>query len=725
MKDAVRRDRYGLGALGIYLALSILFFGRGVVGHFNNAWVGQHQGDPGAFMWFFTWLAHALDSWKNPTFSDAIWAPAGISLIWTTWMPLAGFLAWPITRTLGPVAAYNAVTLPLIPLAAWSMFLLSRYVTDSWWPSFFGGYLFGFCGYMTFYLWVGDPILLAVFPVPLVILIALQALRARISPWRFTAYLAGLLVAIFLISPEIFASSTMFAAVTFGVAIAVYDPETRKQLRALIWPILASYLIALVVLSPYLYCFWSIPAPKAPIWQTFLSSADLLFFLLPSHVSELGRISGVRRFLDSVPTTIFVGYTYLGPILLSIVVAFLWNNRREPTAKLLLVTMIVIAVAAMGPELIVDGRRVALMPGALLTALPLIRAAVAVRFVIYLALAASLTVAMWLSTSRTALYAKCAVMAMAIAFTMPSLSTAQWNSSDTTPAFFLDGAYRRYLRPGENIIIVPYGWTGNCMIWQAHTDMYFHMAEAWAGMPPHEFERWPAMVALYNGNYLPEPELQLKAFLAAHDVTAVVVEERSKTSDDAKQRQDYDTVIAALGSTPEKVGGVLIYRLAPSDLAAWRNLRPLDLERRVDEARLGALLGAIERYLQSGAELSQISMPRLEEAGLIRGDWVGGPDIRISKAFWLKAIARGKIEAGIFGSHSVIAALATKYQRDALGVRVIPIPGRSANRDEELALLLLTYDRSSVALAAEHAGSATDVNAVPFTVAPAASARVR
>ena len=724
MTPASARDRYGLGAFGVYLGLAMLFFGRGLPGHFTTVWVGQHQGDPGAFMWFFTWLPHALGQWRDPTFSDAIWAPLGMSLIWTTWMPLGGLVAWPITRTLGPVAAYNALTLPMIPLAGWSAFLLCRRLTDSWWSSLAGGYLFGFGGYMTFYLWVGDPILLAVFPVPLTILAVLRALWGEISARRFTAYLTVLLVTMFGISPEIFASMTMFGTMVLVLAIMLDPGDRRRRLRALVGPIVASYALAVVILSPYLYRFFFSTAPKGAIWQTFLSSADLLFFLLPSHVSEIGRIAAVRHVLDGLPTTIFVGYTYLGPASLAIVVAFAWHHWREPSGALLLISMAIVAVAAMGPELIVGGRQVGPMPGALITALPLIRAAVPVRFVMYLALDASIVVALWLSSSSASLYLKCAAMALAIVFAMPSLSTALWNSADNTPPFFLDGMYRRYLQPGENIVVVPYGWLGNCMTWQAHSDMYFHMAEAWAGMPPPRFERWPAMIALYNGSYLPEPELQLKAFLAAHQVSAVLVDERSASSPDVKQRQDYATVVAALGPAPMKAGGMLIYRLTAADLAPWRDLNPIDLERRANTARFAALIDATERYLHGGADLTRLSPERLEQAGLIRNDWVGGPDVRISNGLWVKGHTDGTIEIGTFGSRAALVELAAQYRLGALSLQTIAIPG-SADREEALELLIMTFDRSGLTRAATFVrGASTPDSARPGTT-PSASRNPR
>ncbi|HVB79053.1 MAG TPA: hypothetical protein VNE82_03780, partial [Candidatus Binataceae bacterium] len=191
------RDRWGLGAFAIYFVLTMLFFGRGVVGHFTRIHVGMNQPDPGQLMWCFTWLPHALEQGRNPVFSGAVWAPAGINAVWTTWMPLAGLIVWPITAAWGPVAAFNAVTLPLFALAGWSAFLLCRYVTGSWWSALASGYLFGFSGYMTFAAWYGDPHVLAVFPIPLGILAVLRVLNHELSRRRFIICFTALQVGLF------------------------------------------------------------------------------------------------------------------------------------------------------------------------------------------------------------------------------------------------------------------------------------------------------------------------------------------------------------------------------------------------------------------------------------------------------------------------------------------------------------------------------------------------
>src|ERR1700730_8572994 len=390
MKSTLTRDRYGAGALGVYLAMSMLFFGRGLVGHFTTRHVGKAIGDPALTDWLLQWLAHAVVHRIDPFYTDLVWAPASLNMAWTTWMPLIGLLLMPITRTLGPVASLNVLYLLSLPLGSWSAFVLYRYLTGSWCASLVGGYLFGFSGYMLYRLWEGDPQLLLVFPVVLSLWLVQRALRAEIRPHVFVCALAAMLVVEFLISLEIFATATMFAAIVFVLACGFFDGgDTRKRLRALIVPIIASYAIALAAVAPYFYFFFAIAAPQAPMWQPFLFSADLSFFVLPSWVSEPGRLGFVARTFDRMPNTVnYVGFSYLRPVMLAILALFSLRHQREGRTPLLLWTMLIAAVLSCGPWLMVGGRRLMWMPGALLSAIPLMRNALPLWFTMYLMLAA-------------------------------------------------------------------------------------------------------------------------------------------------------------------------------------------------------------------------------------------------------------------------------------------------------------------------------------------------
>jgi hypothetical protein len=149
----------------------------------------------------------------------------------------------------------------------------------------------------------------------------------------------------------------------------------------------------LVILSPYFYYIFSAPLPKAPIWPVGLYAADLYFFLLPSPASALGQLGLARRLAADVPNAAYVGYSYLGPVMLAIVAAFAWRRWHEPAGRFLSALFFIVAVMSLGPELTVGGRRLLPMPALVLYGLPLLRNALAARFTTYLALILSLIMA--------------------------------------------------------------------------------------------------------------------------------------------------------------------------------------------------------------------------------------------------------------------------------------------------------------------------------------------
>jgi hypothetical protein len=694
-------DRAGIVALVVYMGLAFLFFARGLAGHLCDYHVGKLVGDPGQGIWFLAWLPHALAAGHNPVFTDAVWAPHGINLAWTTWLPLEALIAWPLTATLGPVASYNVLALLSLPLAAWSAFVLCRYLSDSWFAALIGGYLFGFSGYMNYYLWTGDLNLIAVFPVPLIVYVTVRAMRGELSHRALAVSLTALLVAIFLFFTELFATTTMVAGIALILALLVLPNSDRARLRGLLLPIVASYVVALLILSPYLYYIFLGPLPKGPVWPPSLYAADLLFFFLPSSSSMLGRLPFLKHVIDELPNAAYVGYTYVGPVMLGVVAAFGWRNWHAVSARLLVWMLFIVTLLSLGSRLTVAGRGLFPLPGALLNILPLLGDAIAARFTMYLALILALVMALWLSGSSASCYTKCAVSAFAILFLLPNPSRAYWDTPADVPTFFVNGGCRHYLKPGRISVVIPYGWTGNSMLWQAKAGMYFRMAGGYTGAPPAEFERWPAMVALFNGTYLPDPELQLKAFLAAHHVTAVLVDARARDSSDRRQREEYRTVLGALGPAPLEKGGVLIYRFTPDSLAPWRGLNPLDLERRVDEQRFAALLDAVERYLRAGGAPARLNPARLEKMKLIRDDWVGGPNIRISSGLWARGSGDRTIDVGTFGSRGALAALVAKYRPDALRVETMPIAtAEGEGGDEQLEFMVMTFDRDGLGRAA-------------------------
>src|SRR5258708_32947827 len=106
------------------------------------------------------------------------------------------------------------------------------------------------------------------------------------------------------------------------------------------------------------------PIPEV-IWPVALSAAVMYLSLRPSPASALGQIEFLRRFLTRVPHSVFVGYSYLGTVMLAVVAAFAWQHWRERRYRFPIVMFLVVAVLSFAPRLTAGGRP--LLPMTLLT----------------------------------------------------------------------------------------------------------------------------------------------------------------------------------------------------------------------------------------------------------------------------------------------------------------------------------------------------------------------
>ena len=93
--------------------------------------------------------------------------------------------------------------------------------------------------------------------------------------------------------------------------------------------------------------------------------------------------------------------------------------------------------------------------------------------------------------------------------------------------------------------------------WQADTGFRFKLAAGYAGNPfPLSYSRYPTWNTLLTGRLTPDYRAQLRRFVLAKGVTAIVV--------DKTVSGPWRTLFGTLGVRPVDTGGVLFYRLRPS-----------------------------------------------------------------------------------------------------------------------------------------------------------------
>jgi hypothetical protein len=646
----LRAERGALAIL-IYCALSWLIFGRGLSAGLSTHYIGIST-DPTAFFWFLAWWPYALSHHLNPMFSPLLWAPAGTSLAWATPIPLPAIVVAPITRLVGPVVAYNFLCLAGPPAAAFSTYILCQWITGKFWPSILGGLIFGFSPYMLGQI-LAHVDLLMVFPIPLAILAVLKFLAGEIRTRTYIAAITTLMVAQFLCFPEIFATTAMFAAIAFAVALRV-SPE-RSRLLAVIAPSAVALAVAAAVLSPYLYAMLSAGVFRDTYYPPSLYSADLLNLIVPARFNWLGTFAPMRAISDH-----FTGFwiehgACFGVPLLLVAGAYCRRNWTAPATKIALLSFVAVVIAALGPGLLIAGRAVLPMPWWLATHAPLIANALPIRFAMYGFLVLAIIAALWFASSRASAAIKAVAAAAILLMMLPRFGAGFWTTPVRQPAMFTDGSWRAVIYPNEIILPLPYERNGSSMLWQTSANMGFRMASGYTSIVPPSFKRFPAVRFFLGAIDLPEAPRQIMAFAAQHQIGAIVIDD---TDPDLKSWRE---AIDPLGLHLITTGGAQVYQIPPDDLAPYLRLSATDLDARALALRADILIEALARWFREGRNSESLSPAAMQSAGLLPPDWIIRSELYDYRDFTVAPVDSEQVALVLAGSYGALRPIAERY----------------------------------------------------------------
>jgi hypothetical protein len=530
-----------LAAPALYAAASLLLFGLPVIADLGSRIVAADTTDSSAYMWFLAWWPHALLHGLNPFISHAMFAPGGVNLTWATSMPGPSLALAPVTLAFGPALTWNVIALAAPALNAWGAFLLCRRLTARTGASLVAGYVFGFSPYVLLNL-SGNPTQALVALVPIVVLLVLGRIEGTLGERGFAIWLALALAGQYLISSEVLATGSVFGALALALGWWL-SPGSRAAIAGLLRPVLLAYAGCAILISPFLYYFAF--GPHAPPIQTRFS-ADLASFVVPSPLLALSRHQPALAGSGTA--------SYLGLPLIALLVAYVRERGRERAAWVPALTLLAAAICSLGAYLVVRGQLTSI-PGAwnALGRLPVLRYAIPVRLALFTSLAAAVIVALWLARAgagRRGLW-RWALAAAVVVTILPDAGSHTWDTRIADPPFFANGTYRSYLRPSDRVLTVPA--IGPNQRWQADTRFAFTLAAGYAGTNfPSAYARYPTWHTLLTGRLTPGYGAQLRRFVAAKGVTAIVV--------DPTTPGPWKQLFATLGVRPVAVGGVLLYR---------------------------------------------------------------------------------------------------------------------------------------------------------------------
>jgi hypothetical protein len=548
MRLPVIRDRTSLAAFAGYAAISFLYFGVPLLPHFGRSYVGYGV-DPEIFIWAFEWWPHAILNGENPFVTHSIWAPEGQNLTWTTTPPGIALPFAPLTLLAGPLVSFNVASILMPALAAWTAFVLCRYLTRSTWASLVGGYLFGFSSYMLGHM-QGHMHMTSVFLLPLVALVLLQYVNGELGRRGLVVRLGVMVTLQLLFSTA--ASFTLALALATSLAVAFLTvPGHRARIRLLVAPVAASYALAAVLTSPFLYYALTDFQPDTINDPTELV-ADVVNVVVPTQLLLAGggavfEISRDFTGNDSENTA------YVGLPVLVILAWFAWARRRTPAARFLVVALVCTLVAALGAALHVRGRHVVALPWTLVDELPLFNNLPPVRLTVYLALITAVAAALWTAARTGPL--RVVLPALAVLALVPAVHRSPWDVRPPWPPFFTAETYRDCLRENEVTLVFPFGRHGDSMLWQAAAGFHFRMAGGYLNRVVPDGARAFPVVGRLGAEERPrwlKVATGVREFAHAKGVTTVVV--------DATRPDPWRNVFAPFGA-PLPVAGVLLYSL--------------------------------------------------------------------------------------------------------------------------------------------------------------------
>ena len=514
-----------LSAFLIYCIISLIYFGPSNLGVLSTH-LFVNGGDTQQFVWYYNWWPYALTHHLNPFITNFDWYPKNYNLSWSTSIPTLSLIMAPFTLLGSAILSFNLVAILSPVLAALTCFILLFYLSKKYAPSLIGGYIFGFSSFMLGQL-LGHPQQYVTCLIPLLVLLFLLLYRNRLKPLGYVILTALTLVLQFGISLEIFATFFFFSALTLIVFI-ILMPDQRKQLLSTIKYSIVALVLAVVILSPYLYYlilgFKEVPSTIHPL-SAF--STDLASLIIPTPITLIGG-SWLKILSNHFNGNLAENGAYMGlPILIILLYVFIkqWGNK---TNRALLISLILIGIASLGPKLHLIGQvgNTIPMPWLVFSKLPLLKSAQPDRFSMYFFLISAVVIALWLSSKPQSKKAQKLKYSFAIIGAMcliPATGFYKY-SVPHVPVLFQKSNLAHFLPKGTNVLILPFDNFGSGIYYQYASGMAFTQTGGYIGFIPKYFAKNPVILALETNAYPHSFKNQFAGFLIQNKVNAVIID---------------------------------------------------------------------------------------------------------------------------------------------------------------------------------------------------------
>ncbi|WP_305789300.1 DUF2079 domain-containing protein [Symbioplanes lichenis] len=555
--------------------------------------IAENKGDQAFFEWLLGYGVYTLGHGADPFYTWMMNAPQGVNLAANTSITVYTILFSPLTFLAGPQVSFATIlTLNLAGSAfAWHLFL-RRWLVRKTVPAALGGLFIGFApgfvshanGHLNWTAgWVAPVVLWWV-------------LRLR-EPGRWLRHgaILGVLLAI---GFSIAAEGLFFVALASGVFVIVWSllPATRGEAREAVRTVLAGLGVAAVVagalLAYPLYMHFGGPRTFTGTGFNQYHYAEDVAAWFGYPTRSVAAWLGLGSDLAPNPTE---ETSYLGvPLMVLMVVGLvtLWRAAapgRRSTLVAVAAVGLVFFVLSLGPGLKAGGQLTTVkLPYAALMHLPLFDSALPARFALVVAAVAGIVLALLAdkllaeplpSVGEHTVWA-CA-FAVALVPLVPLPITTDARSPE--PAFIAGGLWKKYVNDGGVMTALPIATTDTAdgQRWQAYTmargGAQFRIPGGYflgpggpdgTGRIGAEWRHtdWTFFQAAFYGMVKSADDFdreQARADFAYWGVEAVFLPDEIQGSHTQLFHSAVESTARSLLGPPERVGGVLLWRIRP------------------------------------------------------------------------------------------------------------------------------------------------------------------
>ena len=166
-------------------------------------------------------------------------------------------------------------------------------------------------------------------------------------------------------------------------------------------------------------------------------------------------------------------------------------------------------------------------------------------------LALAVIVALFLARGGRARWLVFGLVALTLA---PSLDGSLWVTRLDRPALFERDRWRALVHPGENVMIIPFSYDGQAMLWQQEAGFGFRMTGGYVSATfPEALWESPIVRAIYGAPLPPFPERAVRALARERQVDVVLLRRGWPGP--------WERVLRAAYGQPRVAGGMLAWRV--------------------------------------------------------------------------------------------------------------------------------------------------------------------